>query len=72
MLLPQYFSGNGLVIRSVWRTQKCLVFINLLIIVGSIDVDYTEENIRLGNFPLSAALTCTKLCSAFEDAWGVF
>lgn len=39
---------------------------------GSIEVDYTEENIRIGNFPLSAALTCTKLCSAFEDAWGVF
>jgi rRNA small subunit pseudouridine methyltransferase Nep1 len=39
---------------------------------GSIKVDYTEEDIRIGNFPLSAALTCTKLCSAFEDAWGIF
>jgi len=39
---------------------------------GSIETDYTEENVRIGNFPLSAALTCTKICSAFEEAWGVF
>lgn len=38
---------------------------------GHIDVSYTEEDVRIGNFPLSAALTCTKLCSAFEDLWGV-
>ena len=40
-------------------------------ISGNIDVSYTEEDVRIGNFPLSAALTCTKLCSAFEDLWGV-
>ena len=45
---------------------------DLLFYLGSIKVDYTEEDIRIGNFPLSAALTCTKLCSAFEDAWGIF
>jgi len=38
---------------------------------GHIDVNYTEEDVRIGNFPLSAALTCTKLCSAFEELWGV-
>ena len=38
---------------------------------GNIDVSYTEEDVRIGNFPLSAALTCTKLCSAFEELWGV-
>jgi len=38
---------------------------------GHIDVSYTEEDVRIGNFPLSAALTCTKLCSAFEELWGV-
>ena len=41
-------------------------------IIGSIETDYTEENVRIGNYPLSAALTCTKICSAFEEAWGVF
>jgi len=39
---------------------------------GSITTDYTEENISISNYPLSAALTCTKLCEAFEQAWGVF
>ena len=39
---------------------------------GHIDVDYTEESLCIGNYPLSAALTCSKITSAFEDAWGVF
>ncbi|KAF7282004.1 ribosomal RNA small subunit methyltransferase NEP1 [Rhynchophorus ferrugineus] len=38
---------------------------------GSLNVEYTEDTISISNFPLSAALTCTKLCSAFEEAWGV-
>jgi len=39
---------------------------------GAIKVDYTEKNVCIGNYPLSAALTCAKICSAFEEAWGVF
>lgn len=38
---------------------------------GSVKTDYTEENIGISNYPLSAALTCTKLCDAFEQAWGI-
>ncbi|EFA07025.1 ribosomal RNA small subunit methyltransferase NEP1 [Tribolium castaneum] len=38
---------------------------------GSVNVDYTEETLSISNYPLSAALTCTKLCSAFEEQWGV-
>ncbi|XP_072043667.1 ribosomal RNA small subunit methyltransferase NEP1-like [Amphiura filiformis] len=38
---------------------------------GKVDVDYTEEDISISNYPLSAALTCTKVCSAFEEAWGI-
>jgi len=38
---------------------------------GSITTDYTEKNISISNYPLSAALTCSKLCDAFEQAWGV-
>ena len=38
---------------------------------GSIDVDYTEDNIGISGYPLSAALTCTKLCNAFEEAWDI-
>lgn len=38
---------------------------------GALNVDYTEETISISNYPLSAALTCTKLCSAFEEYWNV-
>ena len=39
---------------------------------GAINTDYTEENISISNYPLSAALCCSKLCDAFEQAWGIF
>lgn len=39
---------------------------------GAIDVDYTEDSACIGNYPLSAALTCAKVTSAFEEAWNVF
>ncbi|CAH1983304.1 unnamed protein product [Acanthoscelides obtectus] len=39
---------------------------------GSLNCDYTEETVSISNYPLSAALTCTKLCSAFEEAWNIF
>uniref|UniRef100_UPI00358E67A0 ribosomal RNA small subunit methyltransferase NEP1-like n=1 Tax=Myxine glutinosa TaxID=7769 RepID=UPI00358E67A0 len=38
---------------------------------GSVNVDYTEQTVSLSSYPLSAALTCAKLCSAFEEVWGV-
>ena len=39
---------------------------------GSVETDYTEESLCIGNYPLSAALACTKITSAFEEAWGIF
>lgn len=38
---------------------------------GSVDVDYTDEDYSISNYPLSAALTCSKLCSGFEEKWGI-
>ncbi|XP_053680826.1 ribosomal RNA small subunit methyltransferase NEP1 [Anopheles nili] len=38
---------------------------------GNLNLDYTEDTISISNYPLSAALTCTKLCSAFEEVWGI-
>lgn len=38
---------------------------------GKVEVDYIEDTISISNYPLSAALTCTKLCSAFEEVWNV-
>lgn len=48
-----------------------IVFVVGAMARGSIDVDYTEDLVSISNYPLSAALTCTKLCSAFEEAWNV-
>ncbi|XP_063701307.1 ribosomal RNA small subunit methyltransferase NEP1 [Culicoides brevitarsis] len=38
---------------------------------GNVDVPYKEDVISISNYPLSAALTCSKLCSAFEEVWGI-
>lgn len=48
-----------------------IVFVIGAMARGNIDVDYTEDTVSISNYPLSAALTCTKLCSAFEESWGV-
>ncbi|KAG7251105.1 hypothetical protein CRUP_030731 [Coryphaenoides rupestris] len=40
-------------------------------ILFKINVDYTEKTVSISNYPLSAALTCAKMCSAFEEVWGV-
>ncbi|OTF80080.1 ribosomal RNA small subunit methyltransferase NEP1-like protein [Euroglyphus maynei] len=39
---------------------------------GNVQVDYTEYDVSISQYPLSAALTCTKICSAFEEAWNIF
>lgn len=39
---------------------------------GAIKTDYNDENMCIGNYPLSAALTCAKITNAFEETWGVF
>ncbi|XP_052890767.1 ribosomal RNA small subunit methyltransferase NEP1 [Anopheles moucheti] len=38
---------------------------------GNLNLDYTEGAVSISNYPLSAALTCTKVCSAFEEVWGI-
>jgi rRNA small subunit pseudouridine methyltransferase Nep1 len=34
---------------------------------GSVNVDYHEDAISILSYPLSAALTCSKICTGFED-----
>ena len=53
-------------------TEEPICIVVGAIAKGMIETDYTEENISISNYPLSAALTCSKLCDAFEEAWGVF
>ncbi|XP_033226975.1 ribosomal RNA small subunit methyltransferase NEP1 isoform X2 [Belonocnema kinseyi] len=38
---------------------------------GQVKTDYTEETVSISNYPLSAAVTCSKLCSGFEEVWGI-
>ncbi|XP_071497115.1 ribosomal RNA small subunit methyltransferase NEP1-like [Diadema antillarum] len=38
---------------------------------GKVSVDYTEGEVAVSQYPLSAALTCAKVCSGFEEAWDV-
>ncbi|XP_015925720.1 ribosomal RNA small subunit methyltransferase NEP1 [Parasteatoda tepidariorum] len=38
---------------------------------GQVTADYAEETVSISGYPLSAALTCSKFCSAFEEVWGV-
>lgn len=39
--------------------------------VSQVNVDYTEKMVSISNYPLSAALTCAKITTAFEEVWGV-
>ncbi|GAB6030789.1 18S rRNA pseudouridine methyltransferase [Chamberlinius hualienensis] len=38
---------------------------------GQVEVDYTEEVVSFSRYPLSAAVTCSKLCTAAEEVWDV-
>ncbi|XP_029047599.2 ribosomal RNA small subunit methyltransferase NEP1 isoform X1 [Osmia bicornis bicornis] len=38
---------------------------------GQVNPDYSEDTISISNYPLSGALTCSKLCTAFEEVWGI-
>ncbi|XP_076453235.1 ribosomal RNA small subunit methyltransferase NEP1-like [Babylonia areolata] len=38
---------------------------------GSVEVDYSNATYSISNYPLSAALTCAKLCDAAEAVWGI-
>jgi rRNA small subunit pseudouridine methyltransferase Nep1 len=49
---------------------------SVVIVIGamaheSCDPDYVDETISISKSPLSAALVCAKVTSAFEDAWGL-
>lgn len=43
----------------------------MFVLFKQVNVDYTEKTVSISNYPLSAALTCAKICSAFEEVWGV-
>jgi len=38
---------------------------------GQVEIDYQEDVFSISQYPLSAALTCTKIVNAFEESWGI-
>ncbi|XP_064415436.1 ribosomal RNA small subunit methyltransferase NEP1 [Latimeria chalumnae] len=57
--------------RDLVPKSEPVVFVIGAFAHGSISVDYTEKTVSISNYPLSAALTCAKICTAFEEVWGV-
>ncbi|XP_059487320.1 ribosomal RNA small subunit methyltransferase NEP1-like isoform X2 [Neocloeon triangulifer] len=57
--------------RELVPTEEPIAIVVGAMANGKVTTSYTEEDISISNYPLSAALTCTKLCSAFEETWGV-
>nr|ACO10482.1 Probable ribosome biogenesis protein NEP1 [Caligus rogercresseyi] len=68
------FSSNEIIKPSdiIPSTPEPICVVIGAIAKGAINPEYTDAELRIGNYPLSAALTCTKITSAFEEAWGVF
>ncbi|XP_047470295.1 ribosomal RNA small subunit methyltransferase NEP1-like [Penaeus chinensis] len=57
--------------RSLVPPKESLVVVIGAMAHGKVEVDYTEEEVSFSNYHLSAALACSKLCSGFEEVWGI-
>jgi len=53
--------------------QECkpVVFVIGAIAHGHIDVEYKTRSVAISSYPLSAASVASRVCTAFEDAWGI-
>lgn len=58
-------------VKTLVPDDKPIVFVIGAMAHGSVDVDYTERSYSISSYPLSAALTCAKVCTAFEQGWGI-
>ncbi|XP_068695099.1 ribosomal RNA small subunit methyltransferase NEP1-like [Montipora foliosa] len=66
-----FHSDNLVKLKDVIPRDEPIVFVVGAMAHGSIDVPYVEETVAISQYPLSGALTCSKICTAFEEAWGV-
>jgi len=51
--------------------DQSVVFVVGAFAHGDINPDYIEETVSISQYPLSAAVTCSKLSNAFEKHWGI-
>ncbi|XP_064447702.1 ribosomal RNA small subunit methyltransferase NEP1 isoform X2 [Mirounga angustirostris] len=58
-------------VRELVPSSDPIVFVVGAFAHGQVSVGYTEKTVSISNYPLSAALTCAKLTTAFEEVWGV-
>ncbi|KFO20274.1 ribosomal RNA small subunit methyltransferase NEP1 isoform X1 [Fukomys damarensis] len=58
-------------VRELVPSSEPIVFVVGAFAHGKVGVEYVEKTVSISNYPLSAALTCAKLTTAFEEVWGV-
>jgi len=58
-------------VQDYFKKDESAVFVIGAFSHGSIDVDYINTEISFSEYPLSAAVACCKVCSAFERHWGI-
>ncbi|XP_008143100.2 ribosomal RNA small subunit methyltransferase NEP1 isoform X1 [Eptesicus fuscus] len=58
-------------VRELVPSSDPIVFVVGAFAHGKLNVGYTEKMVSISNYPLSAALTCAKLTTAFEEVWRV-
>eukprot|EP01135_Chromosphaera_perkinsii_P008443 Nk52_evm11s1360 gene=Nk52_evmTU11s1360 len=61
----------GEYINTKLPSDEPIVFVIGAMAHGKVEVNYCEEEMACSEYPLSAAIVCSKLCSAYEDLWGV-
>lgn len=66
------FTGKSIPIRDlVPKDEEPIALVVGAFAHGNVDTDYTEGAFSISNYPLSAALACSKLCNAFEESWSI-
>lgn len=55
----------------IYINEYIFYFIYYMKLKLQVKPDYIEDTISISNYPLSGALTCSKLCTAFEEVWKI-
>ncbi|EDO41131.1 predicted protein [Nematostella vectensis] len=58
-------------VRDMVPSDEPIVFVVGAMAHGSVSPEYIEDTVAISQYPLSAALVCAKICTAFEEVWGV-
>lgn len=62
--------GEGDLETQQKQNESVVIFIGAMA-HGKDEFSYAERFISVSNYPLSASVTCGKVCDAFEELWGV-